>query len=240
MSRPRRRRGVRRHARDRRQPGPRSREARLAAALLLGMLAVGPVVARGQRFPEDAGDLAAPPPPRPRGQAEDLAAPPPPGPRPPAERPFAADWEGPRVAVGWSRYALADGFGAGNVDEIFLAGWAAVHPVRLSFEGAWGLRDYRFGRSDLLLRLAGGLGYELREVLGPVVPYAMATFSVGFLVAERFTVADVAALGGGGVEIGADLHVYAGLFLGVGLAYQRLRASDTPYDAWALRVRVGF
>lgn len=200
----------------------------------VALLAVAPG-ARGDGPPR----LAAPPPPRAARPspavfrpAEELAVPPPPAPR--------SRWRGPRVAVGWDRWALADGFGGGAVDSLFLDGVVRfARPVRVTLGLDWGLRSYAFGEDDLVGRARAGVGWELVGALGPVVPHVSLVGSLGMLVANRFSVTEVELLGGGGVELGADVALAAPLFVGLAFGWQRIRLRDDGYDAWSVRVRAG-
>jgi len=210
----------------------------VAAVVMVLVVAEGGPRARAQPRPGarpvgDPSTLSAPPPPRPVrvGQPAALTPPPPP--------PGRTPWGGPRVALGYARYRLDDGFGSGVVHELSLQGFLPTHPVRVRLEGGYGLRDYQLGDDDLFLRVQAAVGYELLGVLDPIVPYVNAVASVGVLVGERFTVVTAQAIGGGGIEAGADLHLGGGAFLGLGFSYQRLRGRGVPYDAVAFRLRLG-
>ena len=150
----------------------------------------------------------------------------------------AAPWDGPRVELGYTHYAIVDGFGGGDVHAGFFGGYLPTSSLRLGGSAELGVRDYSLGQSDALLRASVVAGYQHLSTR-PFVPYVVAVGTAGILLTKRFRTPGSDAIFGAGLEVGADLNLYRTLYVGVGLAYQRASVGGLGHDLWVIRLRIG-
>ncbi len=204
-----------------------------AATVLLGLVTLLSTAAA--QAPETGEGLGAPRP----GVARRPARRPPSPPRPEAPpEPDEEPWGGPRVELGYTHYALVDGFGGGDVHAGFFGGYLALGRFRLGGSAELGARDYRLAQDDALIRGTLIAGYQ-HLPLRPFVPYAGVVGSLGALIGKRFRTPATHAFGGAGLEVGADLNLTRTLYVGLGLGWSRVSMRGVGYDLWALRLRIG-
>jgi len=175
--------------------------------------------------------------------AEGLGEPRPEGRRPEREEPSEPPgeeepWDGPRVELGYAHYALADGYGGGDVHAALFGGFVPTGVVRLEGWAEAGSRSYSLAQNDALIRATVLVGYQ-HLPLRPFVPYAGVVGTVGILIGKRFRTPVSHFFGGAGLEIGADVNLVRTLYVGLGLAYLRVSKQAVGHDLWMLRLRVG-
>jgi len=158
--------------------------------------------------------------------------------RPRPEPAEAEPWTGPRVELVYSHYVLVDGHGGGQVHAAVFGGYLPLSPLRLGISAEMGVRDYALGQDDALVRATLVAGYQYFGWL-PVAPYVAALGSAGIVFGKRFRTPVSHWLGGGGLEVGADVNLVKSLFLGIGLAYLRVAMEGEGFDLYVLRLRVG-
>lgn len=152
----------------------------------------------------------------------------------PAER---FEWDGPRVELGWARYAIADAWGGGTVDTATFGGFVPTGAVRLGGYAELGVREYTLAADDAVFRGTLLGGYQ--HLGGDLVPYACLAGSLGLVVGKRFHTPQSRVIAGLGLEAGLDLRLVKTLFVGASLSYQRATMNDLAYDLFTLRLRIG-
>ena len=164
---------------------------------------------------------------------------------PPEEEPDGGEdegpWPGPQIQVGYSYWKLADGYGGGDTHtaafEVFVH-WP-VSELRTGVLGEIGGRHYSLAGDDLLFRGAVEIGFQLTEIIEPLVPHISFVGTAGGLVGERFETTVVHAFGGAGIELGAALRVVRNFHLHASLSYLRLEMDGAAFDVFAFRVGAG-
>jgi hypothetical protein len=207
----------------------------LVVLVVLGAGFLGPSgVAKSQPLPEAGSE-----------RGESLAAPPEgssrPRRRPAPEATHAAADEaqvGPRVELGFSHYALVDGFGGGSVSSGSFGGFLPVGVLRAGAYAEVGSRSYELGQTELLVRGTLLAGYQ-HLGWGRFIPYAAAVGTLGVVLGKRFGTSLASALFGGGLEVGADIALAGSFYLGVSFAYIRAGFEGLGYDLWVFRLRAG-
>jgi hypothetical protein len=147
-------------------------------------------------------------------------------------------WDGPAIELGYTHYSLADGFGGGAVHAGTFGGYLPTGPIRIGLVAEVGVRQYALSDDDLLLRGTLIAGYQHLGWL-PFAPFAAATATAGGVFGQRFSTTQSWGLGGGGVEVGADLVITRSLWAGLSLGYQRVSMGGSGFDLLILRVRAG-
>jgi hypothetical protein len=169
---------------------------------------------------------------------------------PPTDEPAAAPdegedeerpWVGPQIQLAYTYWKLADAHGGGDTHsaslEVFLQ-WP-ISELRTGVLGELGGRDYSLAGDDLVVRGALELGFQLTELLDPLVPHLSLVVSFGGVVGERFETTVSHAFGGAGVELGAALRMVRNLHLAASLAYHRLEMDGAAFDVFMLRLGLG-
>jgi hypothetical protein len=147
-------------------------------------------------------------------------------------------WGGPKIELGYSYYAISDGFGGGATHTATFSGFLPFAPFRAGIGAELGGRVYDLGADDFLIRANLYLGYQ-HMGFGMFAPYAVVVGAAGALIGKRFSASQALAILGLGLEIGADFPVLEPLFLGASFAYIRADVDGFGYDFWTLRLRVG-
>lgn len=213
----------------------------LALLVLVTVATVGIVDPASAQGPPSLGrDLGRPLPRRPEPSPEEAATP-----DAATEEAETAEperpWAGPQVQLAYGYWNLSDGYGGGDVHEgaleVFLQ--TPVEELRLGLLAALGGRDYILGGDDLVARGAVEVGFQLTELIDPLVPHLSLVVSFGAVVGNRFDTTVAYAFGGAGFEIGAALRLVRNLHLSAAFSYQRLEMDGAAFDVFMLRAAVG-
>ncbi|HJL19153.1 MAG TPA: hypothetical protein RMH99_26045 [Sandaracinaceae bacterium LLY-WYZ-13_1] len=150
-------------------------------------------------------------------------------------------WAGPQIQLGYTYWKLSDGYGGGDTHaasvEVFLQ-WP-LSELRTGLIGELGGRGYSLGGDDLVARGAIEIGFQLTELVDPVVPYLSLVVSAGAVVGERFDTTVVQGFGGAGLELGAAVRLVRNLHLSASVGYQRLEMDGAAFDVFFLRLGAG-
>lgn len=150
-------------------------------------------------------------------------------------------WPGPQIQLAYAYWKLADAYGGGDTHsasvEVFLQ-WP-VPQLRTGLLGELGGRDYSLAGDDLVARGALELGFQLTEVLDPIVPHLSLIVSAGGVVGERFETTVAHAFGGAGLELGAALRTVRNLHATASIAYHRFEMDGAAFDVFMLRLGLG-
>jgi hypothetical protein len=114
-----------------------------------------------------------------------------------------------------------------------------VPQLRLGVLGELGAREYTLGGDDFLARAGVEIGFQLPELLEPLVPHLSLVVSGGAVVGKRFESTVSYAFGGAGVEIGAALRLVRNLHLTVSFGYHRLEMDGAAFDVFLFRAGLG-
>ena len=160
---------------------------------------------------------------------------------PPAPESAEAPWVGPQIQLSYDYFKMHDGWGGGDVHAggvgVFVQ--MPVPQLRLGFLGELGSRDFSLGGDDFLARASVEIGFQLTEVLEPLVPHISFVVSGGAVVGKRFETTVSYAFGGAGVEIGAALRLVRNFHLMASFGYHRLEMDGAAFDVFLLRVGLG-
>ena len=182
------------------------------------------------------------------GLGRRLGRPLPPAPAPPApsaprapasqtERP----WPGPQVQLFYEHFELSDGWGGGASHAgglgVYLQ-WP-ISELRTGLFASLGARDYALGGEDLIARGSLEVGFQLTELIDPLVPHLAFVATFGGVVGERFETTVAHAFGGAGFDLGATLRVYRNLHVSASFGYLRLEMDGAAFDVFLLRVSLG-
>ena len=148
-------------------------------------------------------------------------------------------WAGPRIELGYTHYALGDGFGGGSVHAVSFGGYLPTGQLRLGLIGDGGPRDYALGGGDAVLRATLVAGWQGVGLVDYVMPYVVAVASCGVVIGQRFATTFADALLGLGVEIGFEVNPVRTLHFGASLAHVRADLDGLGYGLWVLRLFVG-
>ena len=160
---------------------------------------------------------------------------------PDADGPEEGPWAGPQVQLGYSFLSLSDGYGGGDTH----AGWFEVFlrwppsQLRTGLLAEVGGRDISVAGVDLFARAALEIGFQLTEVIDPVVPYVSVIGTAGAVVGERFETTVAYGFGGGGFEVGAMLRLFRNLHASVAFSYVRLEMDGAGFDVFMFRGGLG-
>ncbi len=150
-------------------------------------------------------------------------------------------WAGPQIQLTYGYFKLADGYGGGDTHvagfEVFF-GWA-VTELRTGVFAEIGGRDFSLGGDDLVARGGVEIGYQLTGWLDPFVPHISVIGTGGVVVAERFETSVAYPMGGGGVELGAEVRLVRNLHIAVSFSYVRLEMDGAGFDVFMFRAGVG-
>jgi hypothetical protein len=218
------------------------------AALALAVLACWPARGRAQAPREadpPASDLTAAPTPE---SAPEPAVAPSPEPTEPAptrrERRVLSradsDWKGPRVELAYRLYSLRDAQGGRNANTACFSGFLPTRKFRGGGGVEAGARGYEYGASEGMVSANVFAGYQhLGGDLGRVVPYLVAVGELGVLFGQRFHTPMSRMLRGAGMELGADVNLVRGLYLGLGVGFMLYTMDGLSYDSWGMRLSIG-
>jgi hypothetical protein len=142
------------------------------------------------------------------------------------------------VELGYTHYAIVDGFGGGDVHSGVFGGYLPTGSIRLHAAAELGVRDYSIGQDDAVVRGHVLAGYQ-RLVGRRFLPYGAVVGTLGALIGKRFHTPLTHALFGAGLEVGADLLLVRSLFVGMGLSWVRASIRGLGYDLYAIRLRIG-
>ena len=151
----------------------------------------------------------------------------------------SSPWRGPAVEFAYAGYGLADGHNGGTVHAFQFGGFIPLGGLRLGARAEFGSREYRLGQDDLLAKGTVTIGYQEVSRLGRFAPYAAAIGTLGVLVGNRFHTPTSEVFRGLGVEFGANLRLVRTLYLGGGVAYQRVLMGGFTYNLWVFRAVLG-
>lgn len=228
-----------------------------ALALLVLLCGPAPVLAQvpdlyGTPAPEAPASEPAPepqpaaPPAAPEAPAAPAAEPAEPAPvaaeKPRDEVPPRAgsQWRGPRVELSYRMYSLRDDQGGRNANTACFSGFLPTRKFRGGGGVEAGARVYEYGSNEGLV--SGNLfaGYQhLGGDLGRVVPYLVAVGELGALFGQRFHTPLSRMLRGAGMELGADVNLVRGLYLGLGVGFMLYTIEGLSYDSWGMRLSIG-
>ena len=149
-------------------------------------------------------------------------------------------WAGPQIQMSYAYSKLSDAYGGGDTHsaafEVFLQ-WP-LSELRTSVLAEAGGRDYALGGDDFVFRAGVGIGFQLTELIDPLVPHISVIATGGAVVGQRFDTSVVYGFGGAGLELGAELRVVRNLHLAASFSYLRLEMDGAAFDLF--EVRVGF
>jgi hypothetical protein len=223
------------------------------AALALALLACWPARGRAQA-PSEAeppAEETAEPAPAEAPESAALSAPAPSGPvgQPVAEPSrrerrvlsrAGSDWKGPRVELAYRLYSLRDAQGGRNANTACFSGFLPTRKFRGGGGVEAGARGYEYGSSEGLVSGNVFAGYQhLGGDLGRVVPYLVAVGELGVLFGQRFHTPMSRMLRGAGMELGADVNLVRGLYLGLGVGFMLYTMDELSYDSWGMRLSIG-
>jgi hypothetical protein len=151
-----------------------------------------------------------------------------------------SDWRGPRVELAYRLYSLRDDQGGRNANTACFSGFLPTRKFRGGGGVEAGARGYEYGDNEGLV--SGNLfaGYQhLGGDLGRVVPYVVAVGELGVLFGQRFHTPLSRTLRGAGMELGADVNLVRGLYLGLGVGFMLYTIDGLSYDSWGMRLSIG-
>jgi hypothetical protein len=156
-----------------------------------------------------------------------------------ADTPAKKPWTGPRVALSYRLYSLRDWQGGKFVQSAAFTGFLPTRYVRAGGGVEGGARAYELGDSEGLV--SGNLfaGYQHLRDLGRLVPYLVAVGELGVTFGKRFHTPVSRMFRGAGVELGADVNLVRGLFVGIGLGFMLYTMDDLRYETFGLRLSIG-
>ncbi|MEM6961191.1 MAG: hypothetical protein AAF550_05545, partial [Myxococcota bacterium] len=147
-------------------------------------------------------------------------------------------WLGPRVELGYVRYRLRDGAGAGVVHALAFGGHFSHRWLRFSLLGEGGSRSYQLGSNDLLARAQVVFGIQ-RLVVERVMAYANVSWGGGVLIGTRFHSSVSDLFHGIGLEAGSEIRTAGPFWIGAGLGYLRAKMQGLVYHSAVFRIRIG-
>ena len=152
-----------------------------------------------------------------------------------------APWAGPQIQMSYEFFQLADGWGGGDAHlgglTVFVQ-WP-VSELRTAVGAGLGSRGYQLGGNDFAWRANAEVGFQLTELLDPLLLHLSVVATVGGIIGERFETTLTHTFGGPGVELGAELRLFRHLHVGLTLGYHRWEMSGAAYDVVLVRGVVG-
>jgi hypothetical protein len=183
------------------------------------------------------------------GAAAEVQAAPDAAPAPASEQGRAADaapkkrkhtWTGPHVELSYRVFSLRDDQGGRTANVGSFAGFLPTRKFRGGGGVQAGSRVFEYGANEGLLSGYVFAGYQhLGGDLGRVVPYVVAVGELGALFGKRFHTPMTQLVRGAGMELGADVNLVRGLYMGLGVGFMLYTIDHLAYSSWGLRLSIG-